>query len=201
MSETAPSPAMAALRRTLDVKDADPAAVGSDHTSRLACWMLTTIRPWPEAASEVLQKLMSAHREGQDDSALWRGLRRAAVTLGNDADAQVRAYGHVAEAAAWPLATSQAGLVEIMDAICQLRAKQAAAATGWTEQDEQDANTILSAIAEGDGTTQPERHEIPALFTAQDPVLEKRFSISLTAANAAFSRFRAEVAAWIDGAA
>ncbi|MEG3092720.1 hypothetical protein [Sphingomonas sp. PB1R3] len=191
---------MTALRRTLGVRDADPAAVGSDDTTRLACWMLTAIRPWPEAASEVFQSLVSAHREGQDDRALWRTLRRAAVTLGNDADAQVRAYGQVAEAAAWPLGTAQAGLIEIMHAICQLRAKQAAAATGWTEQDEQEANTVLSTIAEGDGTARPARDQIPELFMIQDPVLEKRFSISLTAANAAFSRFRAEVAAWIDGA-
>jgi len=191
---------MAALRRTLGVRDADPAAVGSDDTTRLACWMLTAIRPWPEAASEVFRNLVSAHREGQDDRALWRTLRRAAVTLGNDADALVRAYGQVAEAAAWPLGTAQAGLIEIMHAICQLRAKQAAAATGWTEQDEQEANTVLSTIAEGDGTARPARDQIPELFMIQDPVLEKRFSISLTAANAAFSRFRAEVAAWIDGA-
>lgn len=200
MSDAALSPAMAALRRTLDVKDPDLAMAGADDGVRLACWMLTAIRPWPEAASEVLQNLLAAHREGQADSALWRRLRRAAVALADDADAEVRAYGHVAEAAAWPLTTAQAGLVEMVQAICQLRAKQASVATGWTEKDEQAAHAVLRGIAEGDGTTRPAREEIPGLFLAKDPALERRFSLNLTAANAAFRDFRAEVAAWIDGA-
>lgn len=200
MSDTALSPAMAALRRALDVRDPDSSARRSDDTTRLACWMLTAIRPWPDAAGAVLQGLFTAHREGQADGAVWRRLRRDAVTLGDDADALIRAYGQVAEAAAWPLATTQAGLVEMMQAICQLRAKQATAVTGWTEKDEQDAHRVLGAIARGDGTTRPAREEIPALFMSQDPVLERRFSIGLMAANAAFSGFRAEVAAWIDGA-
>ncbi|WP_452663767.1 hypothetical protein [Sphingomonas zeae] len=38
------------------------------------------------------------------------------------------------------------------------------------------------------------------LFTQEDPALEKRFSLNLTAANAAYGSFRAEVAAWLDGA-
>lgn len=200
MSVAAISPAMTALRRTLAMTDADPATAGTDDGTRLACWMLTTIRPWPGAANDVLHRLHAAHLEGQDDDALWRRLRRAAIGLADDADVEVRSYGQVAEAAAWPLANAQTGLVEIMQAICHLRAKQASVATGWTQRDEEEAQAILNGIAEGDGVARPTREEIPALFLAQAPVLEKRFSISLTAANAAFSRFRAEVAAWVNGA-
>ncbi|WP_343528432.1 hypothetical protein [Sphingomonas sp.] len=147
-----------------------------------------------------MQALLSAHREGHTDAALWRRLRGAAVALSDGGDAELRAYGRVAEAAAWPLATAKAGLVEMMQAICQLRAAQVMKATGWTEEDEQAAVAILTHIAAGDGMTPPEREEILALFMAANPALEKRFSVNLTATNAAFSAFRAEVAAWIDGA-
>jgi hypothetical protein len=148
---------MATLRRALQVKEPVSVPAGTDDTTRLACWMLTAIQPWPEAVREVMDGLLAAHREAQADGAVWRRLRRAAVTLGDDADVEVQAYGQVAEAAAWPLATAQAGLVEMMQAICQLRARQASTASGWTPEDEQAAHAILGRIADGDGMTRPAR--------------------------------------------
>lgn len=200
MSEIATSPAMATLRRALPVADGAPAPQGSDDATRLACWMLNATRPWPDAAREVMQALLCAHGEARSDPAVWRHLRIAAVALSDHGDAEVRAYGPVAEAAAWPLATARSGLVEMMQAICQLRARQASQAIGWTPEDEQAAQAILTGIAAGDGATPPPREEIPALFMAAHPALERRFSLNLTATNAAFSAFRAEVAAWVAGA-
>ena len=200
MSGAPTSLAMATLRRALQVKDPVFVPDGTDDTTRLACWMLTAIQPWPEAVREVMDGQLAAHREAQADGAVWRRLRRAAVLLGDDTDVEVQAYGQVAEAAAWPLATGQAGLVEMMQAICQLRARQASTASGWTSEDEQAAHAILGRIADGDGMTRPAREEIPELFSQEDPVLEKRFSLNLTAANAAYGSFRAEVVAWLAGA-
>ncbi|MDQ1155937.1 hypothetical protein QE385_000264 [Sphingomonas sp. SORGH_AS 950] len=200
MNGTTTVPAMETLRQALGMEEPDPVTAGADDATRLACWMLNAIRPWPEAARNVMQALLMAHREGRTGSAEWRNLRAAAVALSDDRDAEVRAFGHVAEAAAWPLATARAGLVEMMQAICQLRAQQMARATGWTEEDEQAAHVILMEIEAGDGRMQPRREDIPALFMAANPGLEKRFCVNLTAANAAFSAFKAEVAAWIAGA-
>ena len=200
MTDSTTAPALAALRRTLNMEEVAPAPEGADQATRLACWMMAAARPWPDAAAGVMETLLAAHRDGETDATVWRRLRHAAVALSDSEDAEVKACGMVAEAAAWPLSTAQAGLVELMQAMCRLRAYRASKATGWTPADDVAAHATLSAIAEGDGTHRPAREDIPKLFEAIDPALEKRFSIHLTATNAAFSAFRAEVAAWLAGA-
>lgn len=194
------SPAMAALRQALALTEAGTHYVPEDTDVRLACWMITQTQPWPEAARDTLEALVDAHRSGMADAARWRKLRRDAVALGDHADREIRALGAVAEAAAWPLGTSIAGLTELMRAVCHLRAQRASVGTGWTAEAEAEATETLNGIAKGDGTKAPERHEIPALFEAVHPALARRFVAQLNASNAAFGSFRAEVAAWIAGA-
>lgn len=192
--------AMTALRRTLGLKDTATGTNAEGDDTRLACWMLAMTRPWPEAAEETMQALNDAHSAGTADPTAWRRLRKAAVALSGSDDATVRALGRAAEAAAWPLATSSAGLIELMNAICEIRGKRADAATGWSAADEERATTLLDAIAKGDGTTAPSRGEIPDLFRAADPELERRFVTKLQASNLAYRGFCCEVAAWIAGA-
>ena len=201
MSGVEVSPAMAALRLALALEDVGAQGVSKDTDVRLACWMLSQTQPWPDAARATLQTLVDAHRSGTTDAAMWRGLRRDAVAMGAAADPEVKLLGSVAEAAAWPLDASIAGLVELMRAVCQLRAWRGSLRTGWTAEEEMQAISILDGIAQGDGTTVPERQEIPGLFEAAHPALARRFVAQLNASNAAFGAFRAEVAAWIAGTA
>lgn len=200
MNDAVPSFALEALRRNLGVEDADRCLTGLDDTTRLACWMIAATRPWPDTTRNVMQALMVAHSEGEQDAVQWRRLRGAAVALGDNEEVEIRAYGRVAEAAAWPLDSSQAGLVDIMQAVCLLRAEQVSRVTGWTQADEAMAQAVLTRIATGDGTIRPPREDIPARFRAADPMLERRFSAHTNAANAAFEGFRAEVVAWLAGA-
>ncbi|MFD1036693.1 hypothetical protein ACFQ15_18835 [Sphingomonas hankookensis] len=201
MSSDTVSPAIANLRSTLGVVPTDPALAGADDATRLLCWMLAATRPWPAAASDVMEALFTAHRDGEGDDAIWSTLRRRAIDLSEHADADVGLHGRVAEAAAWPLATARAGLVELLHAICAVRAHQASLANGWSAADEAAAHTILSAIAEGDGVTKPARDDIPALFRTTDPALERRFAFNLHTVNTAYLGFQREVAAWLAGAA
>ena len=195
------SPAMATLRAELAIPPDVPALQGEEDTVRLACWMLRVTQPWPEAVRETTEALLAAHRDGVEDPGEWRKLRRAAIGLSENDAPEVKAFGHVAEAAAWPLASSSAGLVELMQAICGLRARRASMAQGWTSADEAEAHSVLSQIAQGDGITAPAREDIPQLFMNTHPELERRFSINLQVMNAAFVGFRMEVMAWISGAA
>ncbi|OAN63907.1 hypothetical protein [Sphingomonas sp. TDK1] len=191
------SHAMAALLPAVKLDASTP--VGDDADVALLAWMLEATRPWPAQAEATLQALLDAHRGGQADPAAWRGLRRAAVTLGDEGDPHLTALGRVAEAAAWPLGNSASALVELLRAICQLRAFQASRASGWTTRDQEEAETILNGIADGDGTRVPERHEIPGLFQVSHPALAKRFVAQLEASNQAYRQFSADVAAWIKG--
>lgn len=192
------TPAMAALLAAVKM---DPStSLDEACDAALLCWMLDATRPWPEPAEATLESLLDAHRTGLRDPAAWRQLRRATVALGDKGDPHVKALGQVAEAAAWPVAASTAALVELMRAICHLRAYRAALATGWTAEEHAEAAATLNGIAQGDGTRVPERHEIPAMFEARHPVLAARFVAQLDASNQAFSQFPAEVAAWIEGA-
>lgn len=200
MSGVEVSPAMAALRLALALEDAGTHRVPEDTDVRLACWMLAQTQPWPDATQTTLAALIDAHRSGTTDAATWRGLRHDAVAMGSAADPEVKLLGGVAEAAAWPLDDSIAGLVELMRAVCQLRAWRGSQRTGWTAEEDMQAIGILDGIAKGDGTNVPEREAIPALFEAAHPALARRFVAQLNAANAAFGAFRAEVAAWIAGA-
>jgi hypothetical protein len=195
------SPAIANLRSTLGVVAVDPVLAGADDATRLLCWMLAATRPWPAPASNVMEQLFAAHRDGEGDGVLWSKLRRRAVELSEHADADVSIHGRVAEAAAWPLATARAGLVELLHAICAVRAHQASIANGWSAADEAAAHAILSAIAEGDGVNSPARDEIPTLFRTAEPALERRFAFNLHTVNTAYLGFEREVAAWLAGAA
>lgn len=195
------SPAMTTLRAELDIPSSVPPLRREEDTVRLACWMLRVIQPWPEPVRETLGALLAAHRDGVEDPGEWRKLRRAAIGLSESDAPEIEAFGRVAEAAAWPLATSSAGLVELMQAICALRARRASIVQGWTSADEAEAHSILSQIAQGDGITAPDRENIPQLFMNTHPELERRFSINLQVMNAAFVGFRMEVMAWISGAA
>ncbi|MDO7837068.1 hypothetical protein Q4610_18650 [Sphingobium sp. HBC34] len=200
MSDDGMSPAMATLRQVLAIKVIDPVLHDADEATRLACWMLAATQPWPVEACATMEALYVAHRDVAQDAGVWRNLRRAAVGLGESEDAMVRAFGAVAEAAAWPLSTSQAGLVELMQAICQLRASQASVNTGWTQADEEKANAAFHAIVGDNEGTAPAREEIPGLFRVAEPELERRFAMNLQAFNLAYIGFRSEVAAWVAGA-
>ncbi|WP_297509908.1 hypothetical protein [uncultured Caulobacter sp.] len=201
MTASALTPAMRTLRAQLRVPPADPAWGHVSDETRLLGWMLLASRPWPEAASPVLEGLLEAHRDGVEDPALWRRLRGEAVQLGDSDDRLAGLLGKVAEAAAWPLAEAGAGLTEVLTALCQLKAWRAALATGWTEADDVEAIGILTAISAGEGSAAaPSREQIPGLFAEGHPKLERRFSAQLQAATAAYSACRAEVAAWIAGA-
>lgn len=195
------SPAMRTLRTELAIPPGVPALRDEEDTARLACWMLRASQPWPEAVQEIMGMLLSAHLDGVQHPGDWRKLRRAAIGPSESDDPQVEIFGPVAEAAAWPLANSSAGLVELMQAICGLRAQRASMAQGWTSADEAEAHSILSQIARGNGITAPAREDIPQLFMNAHPDLERRFSINLQVMNAAFVGFRREVIAWISGAA
>lgn len=195
------TPAMRTLRGQLGVPPNDPAWAHVAYETRLLGWMLAASRPWPEAAAPVLESLLEAHRDSVEDPALWRRLRREAVALSDSEDRLLGLLGKVAEAAAWPLLDSGAGLTEVLSALCQLKSWRAALGTGWTQADDAEAIGILAALSAGeDAAAAPQREQIPGLFAAAHPKLERRFSAQLQAANAAFSACRAEVAAWIAGA-
>ena len=200
MTGTEFTPAMRTLRQQLGVPPIDPALADVTDDLRLLGWMLAASRPWPEAAAPGLEGLLEAHLSGDEDPALWRLLRRDAVKMSDSEDRLVGLLGKVAEAAAWPLRASGAGLTEVLTALCQLRAWRAAQATGWTQADDDRTVEILTAISAGEGGVEPSREQIPALFAAAHPQLERRFSAQLQASNAAYSGCRAEVAAWIAGA-
>lgn len=200
MTEASLTPAMRTLRGQLGVPPVDPAWNHVAEDTRLLGWMLNASRPWPEAAAPVLEGLLEAHRDGVEDPALWRRLRRDAVALSDSEDRLLGLLGKVAEAAAWPLVDAGAGLTEVLSALCHLKGWRAALRTGWTEADDAEAINILTAISAGEGGAAPAREQIPGLFAEAHPKLERRFSAQLQAANAAFSGFRAEVAAWIAGA-
>lgn len=191
------TPAMAALLAAVKL---DPSSLIDDRCDVvLLCRMLEATRPWPEPVDTTLQSLLEAHRTDLGDPVIWRRLRRAAVALGDDSDPHVKTMGRVAEAAAWPLASSSSALVELMRAICHLRAYRASLATGWTTEEQIEATAVLNRIAQGDGARIPERHDIPGIFEAKHPELAKRFVAQLDASNEAFNQFPVEVAAWIEG--
>lgn len=200
MTGTAFTPAMRTLHRQLGVPPTDPSWANISNETRLLGWMLAASRPWPDSAAPTLESLLEAHRDSVDDPALWRRLRRDAVQLSDSEDRVVSLLGKVAEAAAWPLRASEAGLIEVLTALCQLKGWRAAAATGWTQADEGEAIGMLTLIGAGDGGVAPTRDQIPSLFAEAHPKLERRFTAQLQASNAAFLSCRAEVAAWIAGA-
>ena len=200
MSGTESSPAMRAIRAMLSIPPADASWARAADETRLMGWMLAATRPWPEAAATTMRALSEAHRVDAADEALWRRLRREAVELADSPDRTLGLLGQVAEAAAWPVASSNAGLTEVMGALCQLKSWRAAAATGWTEADDVETIGILTAISGGQGGVAPTRDEIPGLFAAAHPQLERRFTAQLKASNMAFTSCRAEIAAWIAGA-
>jgi hypothetical protein len=195
MSDQFAHPSLAALVKILDVPLPRQAAHRDlDFARSLAIWMLESSGPWPDQIAGLLEELLALHRrEGAGslpEPAEWQQVRRKTLLVGDGQSLLVQRLMEVAEAAAWPITTGRAALTELFKAVGIVLALRAAQATGWTDEDDGRAFSLLEELADGNGATPPSREEIPILFARVAPELEQRFLRQLRASNEAFTQFR-----------
>ncbi|UHC19947.1 hypothetical protein LRS73_33740 (plasmid) [Methylobacterium currus] len=152
--------------------------------------------PEVEAAREAVAALHRRAAGDPCDRAAWRRARALAVAATDAARGPAgQRIGRLVEAAAWDPLTSPSCLQDAASAWCEVRAHDAAAATGWTAADDEAVERCFQAcrgesLAAGE---RPETFAFPPRFQAREPALARRFVAQLEAANAAYPRAVAKV--------
>jgi hypothetical protein len=175
--------------------DAPSAAAGRDTVLGLPVlrWLLSCCSPADGRAGLLLDRIAALHAGpgagGAIPAETWRSLRLEVLEEVDGAEGEQRALAQVAEAAAWPIEGASSLLVDVFRAVLALQQQRRLAELGWTRADQQSAEAHLSAIhaelaQEG---TPVDRRRIPAIFSARQPELERRFVEQLEAANAAYA--------------
>lgn len=204
MSDLTVHPAITSLLGVLGLPPQVPGAqFDKEYAQSFAIWLLEYSAPWPAAVAGLMQELVTLHRQDMSatppDPAAWQQIRRKVVLLEDGGDELIQRLMVVAEAAAWPIATGRAALTELFKAVSNVVALNAARSTGWTHEDEAQAESLLKEIADGKGGTPPAREAIPGLFAKAAPALEKRFVRQLDASNNGYVAFRQLVISRIKG--
>ena len=144
----------------------------------------------PQVA-EAIRQVSGLHRRVAAGAAVpradWTATRNAAVLATNAAQGLGRAWGELAEAAAWDPLSSRNILAEVAARWGNARGALASAETGWVRRDQAAVEACYArfqAETEARGET-IERTNFPPYFAAHEPELHQRFLVQLERSNAA----------------